>query len=178
MVSGQWSAQTDYRLLITDYLGVQSPACLSRGICAILFTLMSTGFPEGIRVDEHTTVICPRYSETDQAGVIHHSAYPIWFEIGRGELLRANGLAYRDLEKSGVYFVMVDLSIKFLRPARYDVPVRLETRWGRVTASRIEHTYRITEESTDKLLTEGRSVLACVDEQGKLRRVPPFMRLT
>ena len=143
----------------------------------MLFTLMRTDLPEGIRVDEHTTVIYPRYSETDQAGVIHHSAYPIWFEIGRGELLRANGLAYRDLEKSGVYFVVVDLSIKFRRPARYDVPVRLETRWGRVTASRIEHTYRVTEESTDKLLTEGRSTLACVDEQGKLRRVPPFMRL-
>ena len=124
-----------------------------------------------------TTVISPRYSETDQAGVIHHSSYPVWFEIGRGELLRANGLAYRDLEKSGVYFVVVDLSIKFRRPARYDVPVRLETRCSRVTASRIEHTYRVTEESTGALLTEGRSIVACVNEQGKLRRVPPFMRM-
>ncbi len=138
---------------------------------------MSTNLPEGIKIDEHTTVIYPRYSETDQAGVIHHSTYPIWFEIGRGELLRVNGLAYRDLEKSGIYFVVVDLSIKFRRPARYDVAVRLETRCGRVTGSRVEHTYRVTEESTDMLLTEGRSTLACVDEQGKLRRVPPFMRL-
>lgn len=146
-------------------------------MCAILITLMSTNLPAGIRIDEHTTVITPRYSETDQAGVIHHSAYPIWFEIGRGDLLRVNGLAYRDLEKSGVYFVVVDLSIKFRRPARYDVPVRLKTRCGRVTGSRVEHTYRILEESTDMILTEGRSTLACVDEQGKLRRVPPFMRL-
>jgi acyl-CoA thioester hydrolase len=101
----------------------------------------------------------------------------MWLEIGRGDLLRVNGLAYRDLEQAGIFFVIVDISVKFRRPARYDEPVKLETCCGRVTASRVEHTYRITDVSSDVLLTEGQTTLACVDEHGKLRRVPAFMRL-
>jgi acyl-CoA thioester hydrolase len=55
------------------------------------------GFPEHTTVLSHTIQVVPRYVETDQAGVIHHSVYAVWLEMGRTELLRANGLAYRDL---------------------------------------------------------------------------------
>ena len=56
-------------------------------------------------IKSHTINIVPRYAETDQAGVVHHTVYPVWLEMGRTELLRANGLAYRDLEKKGTMFV-------------------------------------------------------------------------
>lgn len=133
--------------------------------------------PEKITIAKHTITIVPRYSETDKAGVIHHSVYPVWFEMGRTELLRVNGLAYKDLEAQGVFFVVADLHLKYRRPAFYDQPVELETVCSEVTASRAQHEYTIKNQDTGTILTQGQSTLACVDTQGKLRRMPSFMYL-
>jgi acyl-CoA thioester hydrolase len=131
-------------------------------------------FPERITIEKHTITIVPRYAETDKGGVVHHSVYPVWFEMGRTELLRANGLAYKDLEEAGVLFVVARLSIKYRRPALYDEHLNLETACSRVTASRVEHTYKLSR-SDGLLLAEGDSTLACVNSEGKIRRVPEFM---
>jgi acyl-CoA thioester hydrolase len=108
-------------------------------------------------------------------GVVHHSVYPIWFEMGRTELLRANGLAYKDLEKAGVFFVVARLQIKYRRPAQYDEKLELETTCSLVTASKVEHTYKLTRCENGLILAEADSVLACVNAEGKLQRVPEFM---
>jgi acyl-CoA thioester hydrolase len=98
----------------------------------------------------------------------------VWFEMGRTELLRANDLAYNDLEQAGVLFVVARLSIKYRRPAQYDEQLRLETTCSKVTASRIEHTYRLLR-CDGVILAEGASTLACVNAEGKIRRMPEFM---
>lgn len=133
------------------------------------------GFPSGTTVQACTIPIVPRYAETDQAGVVHHTVYPVWFEMGRTELLRANGLAYSNLEKSGVYFVVVELTAKYRRPALYDETLDLTTACTRITSARVEHTYTLKRPSTGLILCEGTTVLACVDGQGKARRMPEFM---
>jgi acyl-CoA thioester hydrolase len=119
--------------------------------------------------------IRPRYAETDQGGVVHHSVYPVWFEMGRTELLRANGLVYRDLEQDGVFFVVAELRIKYRQPARYDEKLELETRCSKVTASKVEHTYKLTRCGDGAILAEGSSVLACINAEGRIRRIPEFM---
>jgi len=108
-------------------------------------------------------------------GVVHHSVYPVWFEMGRTELLRANGLAYKDLEKAGTFFVVARLQIKYRRPAQYDEQLELETTCSLVTASKVEHTYKLTRCDNGLILAEADSVLACVNAEGKLQRVPEFM---
>jgi len=94
-------------------------------------------FRKRTTIQSHTITIVPRYAETDQAGVAHHSVYPVWFEMGRTELLRVNGLAYKDLEQAGVLFVVAELHIKYRQPARYDEKLQLETRCSNVTASKV-----------------------------------------
>lgn len=131
-------------------------------------------FPERISIDSHTITIVPRYAETDKGGVVHHSVYPVWFEMGRTELLRANGVAYRDLEAAGVFFVVARLSVKYRRPAYYDERLELETTCSAVTAGRIEHSYKLRR-SDGLLLAEGATTLACVSGEGKIRRIPEFM---
>ena len=133
------------------------------------------GFPKRITIERHTILIVPRYVETDQAGIIHHSVYTIWFEMGRTELLRANGLAYKDLEAAGHLFVVAELHIKYRRPARYDQALSLETACTKVTASRVEHSYVLTDQATGAVLAEASTILACVDRQGKVHRMPEFM---
>ena len=132
-------------------------------------------FPLNMNIRTHTIAVRPRYCETDQGGVVHHSVYPIWFEMGRTELLRANGLAYRDLEASGVFFVVAELRIKYRRPAEYDENLQLETTCTSVSPAKVEHTYRLTRCRDGLLLAEGSSILACVDGEGKVRRIPDFM---
>jgi acyl-CoA thioester hydrolase len=124
----------------------------------------------------HTITVVPRYAETDKGGVVHHSVYPVWFEMGRMELLRANGLAYRDLEKAGVFFVVARLQIKYRRPAEYDEKLELETTCSLVTPGKVEHIYTLRRSCDGVVLAEGTTTLACVSAEGRIRRVPEFMQ--
>ena len=136
-------------------------------------------FPEKTTVQSCTITIQPRYNETDQAGRVHHSVYPVYFEMGRTELLRANRLAYKDLEASGVFFVIAELHIKYRRPAFYDEKLELLTTCTAVSASKVEHSYKLTRPQPSaglgEILGEATSILACVDEHGKIRRIPDFL---
>ena len=128
-----------------------------------------------MEIQQHVISILPRYAETDKAGIVHHSVYPVWFEMGRTELLRANGLAYRDLEEAGIFFVVARLQIKYRQPAQYDERLELETTCSLISSGRIEHTYKLTRCCDAVILAEGSTVLACVNTEGKLQRVPEFM---
>jgi acyl-CoA thioester hydrolase len=132
-------------------------------------------FPEHLSIQSHTITIVPRYAETDKAGVVHHSVYPVWFEMGRTELLRANGLAYKDLEQAGIFFVVAELCIKYRKAAFYDEELSLTTTCTSVTAARVEHSYKLTRAATGVIVSEGTSILAHVDAKGRLQRIPEFM---
>jgi len=136
---------------------------------------MTTQWPKHLPILSHTISIRPRYAETDRGGLVHHSVFPVWFEMGRTELLRANGVAYKELEEAGLFFVVAQLHIKYRRPVFYDEPLRLETTCTKVTAAKLEHTYRLLRDQTGLLLTEATTILACVDKQGKIQRIPEFM---
>lgn len=126
-------------------------------------------------LNEHEIEIRVRYQETDAMGVLHHANYFTYFEMGRTELLRANGHDYRRVEEGGIFMVIVDVGCRYRRPARYDDVLRLKTRLNRVTAAKIEHEYELYRGS--ELLAEARSVLACVDREGRLQRVPDWLHL-
>jgi len=126
-------------------------------------------------IREHDLEIRVRYQETDAMGVLHHANYFTYFEMGRTELLRANGKAYRDLEADGLLMVIVKIGCSYRRPARYDDVLRLNTRTVRVTAAKIEHEYQLYR--GEELLCEGHSTLACVDRDGRVQRVPEWLHV-
>ncbi len=76
---------------------------------------------------------------------------------------------------AGVFFVIAELHIKYRRPALYDERLELLTTCTGVSASKVEHSYKLTRPATGEILAEGASVLACVDTSGKIRRIPEFM---
>jgi acyl-CoA thioester hydrolase len=115
-----------------------------------------------------------RYQETDAMGFLHHANYFTYFEIGRTELLRANGRDYRQVEEDGLFMVVVKIGSTYKLPARYDDVLTLRTTVARITAAKIEHTYQVFR--GEELLTEGFSTLACVDRQGRVQRVPEWLR--
>src|SRR5262252_9294443 len=70
-----------------------------------------------------------RYAETDQAGVVYHSNYLIWFEVGRVELCRDYGFNYRDMETDADTFLPVtEVRVKYRNPAKYDDEIIVRSR--------------------------------------------------
>ena len=125
-------------------------------------------------ISEHEIEIRVRYQETDAMGVLHHANYLTYFEMGRIEFLRACGLSYREMEETGLLMVVVKVECRYLRPARYDDLLRLRTTVTRVTMAKVEHRYELYR--GEELLAQGASVLACVDRQGVVQRIPDWMR--
>lgn len=119
---------------------------------------------------EHEISIRVRYSETDAMGYLHHANFINYYEMGRTELLRAQGGSYRDMEASGLFLVVVKLECRYHVPARFDDLLVLKTRLERVSAVKLEHSYRLYRD--DQLLATAHSVLACVDARGRVQRLP------
>jgi acyl-CoA thioester hydrolase len=124
---------------------------------------------------EHEIEIRVRYQETDAMGVLHHANYLTYFEVGRTELLRANGMNYQDVEAGGVFMVVVRMECRYRRPARYDDVLTLKTRTSRVTAAKIEHEYQMFR--GEELICDGSSTLACVNREGQVQRVPEWLQI-
>ncbi len=85
-----------------------------------------------------------RYAETDRMGLLHHANYLVYFEQGRTELLRANGLSYKDLEDQGYLLVLTKIEVRYRWPARYDDVLTLKTTAVRTTTVRIDHRYEVS----------------------------------
>lgn len=111
-----------------------------------------------------------RYSETDAMGLLHHSNYLTYFEIGRTELFRAQGGNYRRMEELGLFFVVVKINVRFRRPAAYDDVLVLTTRIKRQTPAKLEHEYVLCRDGL--VLCEADSVIGCVDSTGNVQRIP------
>jgi acyl-CoA thioester hydrolase len=111
-----------------------------------------------------------RYCECDPMGVVHHTVYPVWFEMGRTELLRSTGRTYRDMEQAGLLLAVVKLEVTYKQPARYDDLVQLRTTLARVGAVKVEHSYELWR--GEDLLVSGATVLACIDRSGRAKPMP------
>lgn len=121
----------------------------------------------------HTITIRVRYPEVDAMGYLHHSRYLQYFEMGRVELLRSAGHSYADLERDGVYFVVVRVECRYMAPARYDEELALTTKVVKQTHVRIDHAYEL--KRGDTLLAEATTTIACVDRNGELRQIPEHL---
>ena len=76
---------------------------------------------------ESSTTIRVRYADTDQMGVVYHSNYIDYFEVGRTESIRDLGFTYKDMEKMGIIMPVVEVNCKYLRPAKYDDLIIVKT---------------------------------------------------
>ena len=121
------------------------------------------------------TEIRVRYTEVDAMGYLHHSRYLQYFEIGRTELLRQYGVAYAEMERSGTFVVVIEASVKYRKPARYDDVLTLQTVESRRTPTRIFHEYKLTRSGV--LLATGTTCIVCTDTAGAPIRIPESMQV-
>jgi acyl-CoA thioester hydrolase len=112
------------------------------------------------------------YADTDAMGIVYHSNYMRWFEMGRTELFRQIGIAYKDVEENGCALPLTQAFCHYYLPARYDDIILLETDIGFVKRASMKFTYRIWDENRKNILTDGYTVHACTDRIGKIVRIP------
>jgi len=114
-----------------------------------------------------------RYDEVDRMGAVHHSRYWVYFEMGRIEMLRRQGVSYRDVEDAGVYLVVVRGSVRFRAPARYDDVLVLTTKLEKLGQVKIEHSYELRRKDDGVLIATAETTLGCVDRESNVRPLPP-----
>jgi len=114
-----------------------------------------------------------RYAETDQAGVVYHSNYLIWFEVGRVELCRDYGFNYRDMEREeDAHLPVVEARVKYHSPARYDDDIVVRTRVVQARTRAIKFAYEIFRASDGAMLAEGETYHVVMNKQGRSRSFP------
>ena len=134
----------------------------------------------------HEIQIRVRYQETDAQGHVHHANYLNYFEMGRIEMLRASGHSYREFEKSGLMLVVTEMACQYYSAAQYDDLLNLKTSVVKAKGVRISHEYEITKEiengaeesgyEDSELVVKGQSTIACVNRDGKVSRLPNWLR--
>ena len=123
----------------------------------------------------HVSEFRVRYAETDQMGVVYHSNYLIWCEVGRTDLIRALGSSYAEVERDGVALAVVEAHLRYLRPARYDEIVRVTTIVAEVRSRVARFEYEITNEDGSLLVT-AYTTLVAMGRDGKSSAIPAYLR--
>jgi acyl-CoA thioester hydrolase len=121
----------------------------------------------------HETEIRVRYAETDKMGVVHHSNYLIWFELGRSEFCRSKGFSYRDMEdKDNALMVVAEIYCRYKSPAYYEDDLTIRTRVEEMRSRSMRFVYEVYRAEDDTLLAEGETLHVVTDINKKVRSIP------
>ena len=110
-----------------------------------------------------STSIRVAYADTDQMGIVYHSNYLRYFEISRTEMLRSQGLAYRDLEAEGVFLQVVHCEVDFHHPAHYDDLLEIRSCITQLGKASLVISSEVWQDGN--LLVTGKVKLAAVSQQ-------------
>lgn len=116
---------------------------------------------------ENKTSIRVIYADTDAMGVVYHTNYIKWFEVGRTELLRSIGYPYADMEAEGILLPLAECSCKYKRPAVYDDMLEITARIEDMKGATVMVDYEIKRQATGELLVTGSTKHAVTDPSFK-----------
>lgn len=120
-----------------------------------------------------------RFVETDMMGVVHHSNYFRWFEMGRVEYLRQAGISLWDLMNEGIVFPITKVDCQYRAPAKFDDYILIETTMTDLSRAQMSFSYRVLKEADGSLLAFGHTQNVFTGEKNKIIRLPmnDFQRL-
>jgi acyl-CoA thioester hydrolase len=123
-------------------------------------------------LDSHIFKIRVIYADTDAMGIVYHTNYIKWFEIGRNEMLRAIGLVYSQMESEQFNMPLSEAYCHYLYPAKFDDILNIETSIDYVRRASMRFNYTIWDEKIEQAHAEGYTVHACTTNKGKIVRFP------
>jgi len=116
------------------------------------------------------------YGDTDQMSVVYYGNYLRYFEAARNEFIRSKGLRYRDFEaEHRLLLPVAEAHVSYKTPARYDDLLTVEIALGEARRASARFDYRIVREEDGAVVATGHTLHACVDLDGKVRRLPAVL---
>lgn len=113
-----------------------------------------------------------RYAETDQMGIAHHSHYLVWCEEARTSFMRDSGISYRELEATGLLLAVVEASVRYRSPARYDDVLRMDCWVRESNRRRVVFGYALYRVGEPRCLATAQTSLMALDSSHGLSSVP------
>ena len=124
-------------------------------------------------LEYHDVTIRVRYAETDQMGVVYHSNYLIWFEVGRVELMRSLGFEYKRMEiEDDCHMVVGDLHCRYHHPAHYDELLTIRTRILEAKNRVLKFGYEVFRQQDQTLLATGDTTHIACRGDGRVMHFP------
>ncbi len=122
----------------------------------------------------HSVDVRVRYQETDKFGIVYYANYYVWFEMARTEFFRSMGFPYTELEKKGVYIVIVNSSCQYKQPAYYDDQITIRSRISSVKNTSFTFEYEVARGKD--LLATGKTIQVLVNKDIKPIKIPEDIR--
>lgn len=119
-----------------------------------------------------TTELVVRFAETDAMGIVHHSAYIIWFEAARVAWMDAQGMPYARFAAEGNHFAVTGIDVAYRRPCRFGDVVEVETQVTQLRSRQVTFAYKVRRAGDGALLATGKSEHVCVDLEGRVATIP------
>jgi acyl-CoA thioester hydrolase len=121
-----------------------------------------------------TSTIHVRYAETDQMGVVYHTNYLVWFEVGRTEYIRKRGASYRSMEEKGVFLPVLESHCRIVASARFEDTLEVRTWIAEMLTRKLTFAYEVRR--GEETLARGTTVHICLNERRRPIRVPEWVR--
>ena len=115
----------------------------------------------------HKTTLRVRYADTDQMHYAYNGKYFEYFEVGRTEMMREQGLTYRNIEENGYQMPVHEAFLKFKNPAFYDELLEVETRVEKLPLANVHIDHTIRSKERDVIIAEGYIELAFIKKNNK-----------
>lgn len=113
------------------------------------------------------------YADTDLSAVVYHANYLRYFEFGRASLMRDAAYPYKEIERSGYVYPIIDMGVQFYEPLRYDDPMLIHTRPAELGRVKLRFDYVITHAETEGLICRGFTQHCALKTSGKPTAIDP-----
>ena len=110
------------------------------------------------------------YEDVDLAGIVYYANYLRFIERARSEMIRAAGIDQTGMRAAGLVFAVARIEADYLRPARYDDALEVETCLGE--RSRVRFVLDQIVRRDGETLFRARVTIVCMDLEGRPRRLP------
>jgi acyl-CoA thioester hydrolase len=100
-------------------------------------------------------------------GVVYHSHYLVWCEMGRTDYIRRLGVTYAQMEAEGMKLAVSEASLRYHAGAKYDDLIRVETTLTDVRSRSIGFDYVIRHSESGRQLVSARTSLISIDGSGR-----------
>lgn len=122
----------------------------------------------------HLTPIRVHFRDLDPYAHVNHSVYVTWFEIGRTEALRDNGILLAGPHAIGYQFVVSEIELRYRKPALADDLVHIESAIVELRGASSRWQQRVLR--GDEVLADGMVRIGLVGPDGKVARMPDDMK--